>query len=555
MRINISNHKFMKNARTFLVTLAVSVLSIGATFAQHPPMGGGTGVSESDPYLITTPAHLADLATFVNGGNGNATNGVYYRLMNDIDLSGYANGYGWNPIGNGSATGPYRFQGNFDGNDKSVKNLTINFPTGNKIGLFGHTYRATIKNLGVENCNITGNDYVGGLVGHPFSITVITNCYTTGKVNGRTYVGGLAGYNESSCRNTDCYSLADVSGSRNYVGGLSGYNSGSTISNSYAKGNVSGSGNFTGGLSGNCYNASTIYNCYATGNVEATGNDVGGLVGSNSSTIYNSYATGNVSASGYSVGGLAGEAGGGTNQLGNRYYAFIQNCYASGSVNGSDNVGGLVGKNFSDSRIYNCVAANEAVIAPSNTANINRIAGSNINGGGGLERNYALATMSVQNSQGHVTITDASMNAGAAKDLNTLQSLDFYASPSNWVSGSWAGGTIRGEWQMSVWDICNGEGLPFLHWQGISCNDVSNIDGNAQNTLLKVYPNPTNDKFVIDFDGVASIKLYDMSGKEVLKQTANGQTEINISHLSQGVYYIQVVSEGKVVGNSKIVKQ
>jgi len=46
-----------------------------------------------------------------------------------------------------------------------------------------------------------------------------------------------------------------------------------------------------------------------------------------------------------------------------------------------------------------------------------------------------------------------------------------------------------------------------------------------------------------------------MLGKEVLTQNANGKTEINISHLTQGVYNVQIISDGKIIGNSKIVKQ
>jgi hypothetical protein len=74
-------------------------------------------------------------------------------------------------------------------------------------------------------------------------------------------------------------------------------------------------------------------------------------------------------------------------------------------------------------------------------------------------------------------------------------------------------------------------------------------------TQVGIYPNPTIDKFVVDFEGIVSIKLYDMLGKEVLAQTANGKTEININHLSKGVYTVRVLSEGRIIGNSKIVKQ
>ena len=72
---------------------------------------------------------------------------------------------------------------------------------------------------------------------------------------------------------------------------------------------------------------------------------------------------------------------------------------------------------------------------------------------------------------------------------------------------------------------------------------------------VKVFPNPTNDKFVVEIDGTVTVKLYDILGKEVLTQMAIDKTEININHLQKGVYNINILSDGKVVGSSKIVKQ
>jgi hypothetical protein len=78
-----------------------------------------------------------------------------------------------------------------------------------------------------------------------------------------------------------------------------------------------------------------------------------------------------------------------------------------------------------------------------------------------------------------------------------------------------------------------------------------------ENTLtnFNIYPNPAIDKFVVEYGSSASIILYDMLGKEVLKQNIYDNTEIAIDKLPKGVYCINVISEGKMVGNSKIVKQ
>jgi hypothetical protein len=84
---------------------------------------------------------------------------------------------------------------------------------------------------------------------------------------------------------------------------------------------------------------------------------------------------------------------------------------------------------------------------------------------------------------------------------------------------------------------------------------TTNISETTNTDKITVYPNPTNSTFVIDYDKAGLIKLYDMLGKEVLNQTFNGKTEININHLHSGIYFVNVISEGKIVGNSKILKQ
>jgi len=72
---------------------------------------------------------------------------------------------------------------------------------------------------------------------------------------------------------------------------------------------------------------------------------------------------------------------------------------------------------------------------------------------------------------------------------------------------------------------------------------------------LKVYPNPVSDILFIESENFNTIKLYDMLGRKILAQSVNDKTEINISHLPNGIYIVAVFSEGKLMGNSKIIKQ
>ena len=146
-----------------------------------------TTTISSGTYSISTAEELAKLATMTD--NGKIGSGAEFVLANDIDLSAYSTGEGWAPIG---ISYHQRFEATLDGNGYVVKNLYINRPGAGYQGLFGYTDSATIKNVGLENADVTGNSYVGGLVGEADSST-IENSYATGSVTGNSYVGGLVG--------------------------------------------------------------------------------------------------------------------------------------------------------------------------------------------------------------------------------------------------------------------------------------------------------------------------------------------------------------------------
>jgi hypothetical protein len=145
------------------------------------------------------------------------------------------------------------------------------------------------------------------------------------------------GENSAAGSITNSSATGTVSGgSSSDIGGLVGYSLG-TVSVSYAGGPVSGvSANIAGGLIG--FNSGTVSQTFATGSVSAgQGNsDAGGLIGEASSassvSISNSYATGSV-AGGANVGGLIG-----LNAMN------VSDVYSTGKVTGNGNLGGLIGQ-------------------------------------------------------------------------------------------------------------------------------------------------------------------------------------------------------------------
>jgi Listeria-Bacteroides repeat domain (List_Bact_rpt)./The GLUG motif. len=265
------------------------MLLVGMTTA-HAFGGAGTA---TNPYLITSVAELAQLATDVNGGE--PYEGEYFKLTTDLDLSAdYGTGEGWMPIGDrADYLNNNPFKGHFDGDNHKIINLVIARPTTECIGLFGFIQSATIQNLGVEigAGGVVGQNNVGGLVGFNYRYSSISNCFATGVVNSiGNIVGGLVGNSvDSSISNS--FATGAVNSTGNNVGGLVGYNLASTISNSFATGAVSSTGNYVGGLVGNNASFNALTNSYAKlgdgnpanlvggGSDSDSGGDISGIAG------------------------------------------------------------------------------------------------------------------------------------------------------------------------------------------------------------------------------------------------------------------------------------
>jgi hypothetical protein len=292
-----------------------------------------------------------------------------HTLMNDLNSTtpGYeelaspaANqGKGWEPIGTFIPMCPCAgLTGTFDGQGYEIRDLYINRPDEDLVGLFGCVYEeGAIKDIGVINITVIGNWGVGGLVGRNIGGTV-SNSYVIGNVSGDFSVGGLVGYDQGPVSN--CYATGNVVAGgivgQNVgaviggfgVGGLVGLSEGAPVSSCYFTGNVTSylscadkwkTLTGVGGLVGLTYG--TVSNSYSNANV--TGKDnVGGLVGNNRGTLSDSYSTGSVTGNS-SVGGLVGW----------NFFSSVTDSYSTGNVTGNYTVGGLVGENEGEGTVSN----------------------------------------------------------------------------------------------------------------------------------------------------------------------------------------------------------
>ena len=283
------------------VTLNVKLIS------NQPPTGVTGNGTEAEPFILKTADHLAWFRDYVNAGKTSACAKIADDVE-EIDMSTVCHKadaekqvaeLSWTPIGS------KKYQGTFDGNGKTIRNLFIS-STSNEIGFFGCAADCRIKNITFDNAKVKGNDNssTGILAGYAGSC-VIENIKTTGNcsVEGNYDTGGIAGRangNISNCENhaivkglhsvggivgicfdsensiTSCANYGEITGTEDFVGGIIGYFGEGSLQNSANNGNISGDAR-VGNLIGYA-NICNINNVLGIGNITANYADCNGLI-------------------------------------------------------------------------------------------------------------------------------------------------------------------------------------------------------------------------------------------------------------------------------------
>lgn len=303
------------------------------------------------------------------------------NLISDIDC----NGETINPLFADDS-----FEGVFEGNGHTIKNVVIVDPQeeDDETGLISAAYNATFRNITLENFQMTAQDQAGLLLGSGYGNITIDNVHAyNGKITSSSDdedddaddIGGLVGElyanNGEEINITDSnfkgsINVIDGSSVGGLIGALDAYYANINIERSYANANINvGSdperneySEQVGGLIGEIYTyaeegdggAVTLQDVYSWSKITAINgsdtvlNDAGGLVGATYAgegsliKINRAYASGNVEATN-NVGGLIGWMSG-------PYYSGTgyetTNSFAMGKVSvltDESNHGGLIG--------------------------------------------------------------------------------------------------------------------------------------------------------------------------------------------------------------------
>jgi hypothetical protein len=252
-----------------------------------------------------TPVGTVAEMQFINTGTTTVTRedalkGNYYQEA-DIDLLGGANidttaqnpqtgspmeKLNWTPIGK-----PNPFTGTFDGNKKSLDNISVNETSGG-VGLFGYLDgSALLQNIRLESGSVTGggNDVggisagqagatasiriincsngadvsggggaVGGIIGWPQNGAFIAGCRNSGEVTGNSDAGGISGGDDAVITITACYNTGEIT-AISHGGGIAGTQGQGSITACYNDGPITANF-YPGGIKG--FAAAPVSGCY-----------------------------------------------------------------------------------------------------------------------------------------------------------------------------------------------------------------------------------------------------------------------------------------------------
>ncbi|MCQ2064014.1 MAG: hypothetical protein MJY99_11835 [Fibrobacter sp.] len=166
----------------------------------------------------------------------------HYKQMTDINWTSKTP---WKPVTMDSVV--------YDGNSHKISNLLVDAASGGLFGLLDSC--ATLRNISLENVDVTAEHYAAGLAGYVSENSVVQNIKVSGSVKAVRDDGkvayaaaGVVAAAGSDVLIENCENLADVDASGDYVAGILGYNSNINGKDGYRilLKNVVNRGNITG---------------------------------------------------------------------------------------------------------------------------------------------------------------------------------------------------------------------------------------------------------------------------------------------------------------------
>jgi hypothetical protein len=488
-----------------LLSTAAVVAQPGEAFANGCDLAGVDGTltnagESSNPFAVADEDDLKQVGS-ICGLDKN-----YKQTEEIILVTDHA------PIGEDvpNANNAFAFSGEYDGGGHPIKGLNIDSPSEDNVGLFGYTLGATLHDIHVVGADISGNFYVGTLVGRMIGGS-LSNSSASGTLDliGKRFTGGLVGgtwaTNRSSgispvfisspeIRDSEVTGVISIEATEYSAGGITALFEAGEIVNTHVKadGTIKAlDGGEVGGVVGGLYpraeGASEVSQSSVSGNltVSATSWAVGGFVGyldndddllDNPNIIHGSFV-----GEAVSVSGSADHVGGFVGMIGYEEGGTITNSYTLADVDGSNDVGGFVGR----------IEYGGAI---TNSYSVGSVTGSGSRGGfaGVITGGTITNSFWDVDTSGLGTADSAADSAGGrGKSTDQMTSFATFSDDTATVGLTQAWPIVNGWAEFApdadpavIWGICEGDiddpfngGYPYLLWQESSDPCVTSDGG------------------------------------------------------------------------------
>ena len=193
----------------------------------HPFEPASVETKGDSVFIVKNFGNLYWVADYVNNRHPKTN----IRLDNDLIADNIVE-LPWCPIGTTDSTA---YQGTFDGDGHVIAMLKTEEPVAgtNNRGLFGAIAKgATVKNVILAACNISGWDNIGTIAG--VNEGTIDGCHvlysTLSSIGTGMHIGGICGLNRGTISGCTTENSVWVGGVRDYAGGICGVNEGGRLS-------------------------------------------------------------------------------------------------------------------------------------------------------------------------------------------------------------------------------------------------------------------------------------------------------------------------------------
>lgn len=225
---------------------------------------------------------------------------MHYILTKDIRIP---DGVSWEPICNTSDP-MLGFYGTFDGNGHTISNLSIPYSeTGALFGFFGTIGDGIVKNLNLDNVQLSGRESIGALAAQSYG--TVENCSAKVQITipaeekKSISCGGLIGKNYGIIQHSQVHGALDIFSISSNAGGIVGQNEGfvndvAFLGKIHIHSDLENSTTSVGGICG-YQDSGSLYHCFTQAEflIESCHNYTGGICGIlNSGEIYKTSATG-----------------------------------------------------------------------------------------------------------------------------------------------------------------------------------------------------------------------------------------------------------------------